>query len=522
MTIMHLVEPNMYQDSVKLMKLSSAVQSIGGVIKASVVMGTEMNKAVLQEIGLLLPEFEGTSANDLIIVVEAEDETAAAKAIGIAAEGLKSHKVAAASSSTGRRIQPKSVSAGAAELPGADLALISVPGPFAALEAMKAMNAGLHVHIFSDNVTIEDEVKIKQMGVRKGLLVMGPDCGTAIIGGVPLAFANVVSRGPIGIVGASGTGIQEATVLIDHLGSGISHAIGTGGRDLSNDVGGLMMQSGIDLLEADPDTKVLLLISKPPGAETARQIAEKVRRCRKPVVLCMIKGEVAGVSAITAATIEDAAYKAVALANDEEPSSMPANYWSDYRQQADRLGTQLNPCQKYLRGLFTGGTLADEAMVLAAQAIGPIFSNIPLKPEWRLEPSGEKNAHTVIDLGDDEFTRGRPHPMIDPTPRNERIVKEFADPGTAVILCDVVTGFGSHPDPAGELAGAVRRARSAYPKNKPVVIAFVCGTDADPQPLNKQTKILEQEDIHVLPSNALAARVAVEIIRIQSLKGGAL
>lgn len=201
---------------------------------------------------------------------------------------------------------------------------------------------------------------------------------------------------------------------------------------------------------------------------------------------------------------------------------MPANYWSDYRQQADRLGTQLNPCQKYLRGLFTGGTLADEAMVLAAQAIGPIFSNIPLKPEWRLEPSGEKNAHTVIDLGDDEFTRGRPHPMIDPTPRNERIVKEFADPGTAVILCDVVTGFGSHPDPAGELAGAVRRARSAYPKNKPVVIAFVCGTDADPQPLNKQTKILEQEDIHVLPSNALAARVAVEIIRIQSLKGGAL
>jgi len=519
MTIMHLVEPNMYQDSVKLMKLSGAVQSISGVVKASVVMGTEMNKSVLSEIGLLLPEFDGTSANDLIIVVEAEDETAAAKAIAVAAEGLKSHKVAA-SSPCGRKSRPKSVSAGAAELPGADLALISVPGPYAALEAMKAMNAGLHVHIFSDNVTLADEVRLKQMGVRKGLLVMGPDCGTAIIGGMPLAFANVVAKGPIGIVGASGTGIQEATVLIDHLGSGISHAIGTGGRDLSNEVGGLMMLSGIDLLEADAATKVLLLISKPPGAETARRITERVRQCRKPVVLCMIKGETAGVAAITAATIEDAAYKAVALANDEEPASMPANYWSDYRQQAGGLVTQLKPCQKYLRGLFTGGTLADEAMVLAVQALGPIFSNIPLKPEWRIGAGGESSAHTVIDLGDDEFTRGRPHPMIDPTPRNERIVKEFADAGTAVILCDVVTGFGSHPDPAGELAGAVRKARAAYPQNNPVVIAFVCGTDADPQPLNKQTKILEQEEIHVLPSNALAARVAVEIIRLQALKGG--
>lgn len=519
MAVQYWLEPNMYQDSVKLMKLSCAMQSVEGVRQASVVMGTEMNKMVLREVGLLLPELAGASAHDLIVIVEAEDDSAASKALAMAQATLKSRSVWT-QAVNGVRPSPKTIAAGVAALTGANLALISVPGSFAAIEAMKALNAGLNVHIFSDNVSLEDEVTLKKMAVRKGLLVMGPDCGTAIIGGTPLAFANVVARGPIGIVGASGTGIQEATVLIDRFGSGVSHAIGTGGRDLSDTVGGLMMLAGIDVLEDDPATKVLLLISKPAGRQTAEKIAARVMTCKKPVVICLMKGEVSVPRAVTAATIEDAAYKAVALANDEEAISIPDNYWGDYLEQALELSGQLQPPQKYLCGLFTGGTLADEAMVVASRTLGPIRSNIPLNPEWVLALGAESRSHTVVDLGDDEFTRGRPHPMIDPTPRNERIIKAFANENTAVILCDVVTGFGSHVDPAGELSRAVSQARSLYPTNNPVVIAFVCGTDADPQPASEQITSLKKVGIFVVPSNALAARLAAEIIQHKALKEG--
>ena len=519
MVIRWLIKSKMYQDSVKLMKLSAEILAQEGVQQASVVMATDMNKDTLREVGMLVPEVEAASPNDLVIVVAADSEEHAQQAVELAEQMLTS---VGGQQKQAQQSLPKTLRSAVESLPGANLALISVPGIYAAAEAQKALNLGLNVHLFSDNVSLEDEVRLKQIGAKKGLLVMGPDCGTAIINGVPLAFANVVARGPIGIVGASGTGIQEATVLIDRLGSGISYAIGTGGRDLSDTVGGIMMLLGIDYLEKDPTTKVILLISKPAGAQTTAKVLDRVKRCQKPVVISLLKGDldmIQAAGAVGASTIEDAVYKAVSLANDEEAVTIPDKYWGDFSEKIASWANGLNQTQKYLRGLFTGGTLADEAMVVIRHIIGDVYSNIRLKPEFKLAHSSISQQHTIIDLGEDEFTRGRPHPMIDPFLRNERLIKEFADPEVAVILCDVVTGFGSHKDPAGELARAVNRARKAYPDNKPVIITFVCGTQADPQPLSEQTKILEQEGIIVLPSNAVAARVAGEIIRLHTERG---
>lgn len=511
MVIKGIVKAKMYQDSVKLMRLSSELNSLEGIVDASVIMATEMNKETLRDVGLLIPEVENATPNDLAIVVRANTEAKAQEAIALA-EKLLTSKVVTISQN--KQTAPRTIGSAVEGLPGANLALISVPGLYAAGEALKALNLGLNVHIFSDNVSLEDEVMLKQAGTQKELLVMGPDCGTAIINGIPLAFANVVSKGPIGIVGASGTGIQEATILIDRLGSGISHAIGTGGRDLSDAVGGLMMLMGIDCLESDEQTKVILLISKPAGEKTTIKIIERIQKCKKPVIICLMKGKLdaARTGATLAATIEDAVYKAVALASDEEPRPIPENYWGSFSEQATSLRKQLKTQQKYIRGLFTGGTLADEAMVVMRSLIGDVYSNIPLNPDFGLENSRFSKKHTIVDLGDDEFTQGKPHPMIDPTPRNERFIQEYADPEVAVLLCDVVTGYGSHANPASELVQALKKARTLYPMNNPVVVAFVCGTPSDPQPLNEQTSILENAGIIVLPSNAAAARFAVQIV----------
>lgn len=514
MAIKCFIKNKMYQDSVKLMKISAEIRKQEGVQQAYVVMATDMNKETLKDIDLLVPEVAGAGPNDIAIVVAADSEEQAEQAMEQAKKVLTGSEM---KQTENKQQAPKTIRSAVEALSGANLALISLPGTYAASESLKALNLGLNVHLFSDNVSIEDEVRLKKTGSKMGLLVMGPDCGTAIINGVPLAFANVVSQGKIGIVGASGTGIQEATVLIDRFGAGISHAIGIGGRDLSDAVGGQMMLLGIDLLEDDPSTEVILLISKPAGPQTTVKILDRVKRCKKPVVVSLLKGDLSDVEkvgAVGASTLEDAAFKAITMINGEKPFTIPSIYWGDFSHQINDMESRLRPQQRYLRGLFTGGTLADEAMVIARGIIGDVFSNIPLKPELQLPSSQNSHKHTVLDLGEDEFTRGRPHPMIDPFPRNERLMKEYADPEVGVILCDVVTGYGSHADPAGELARAVRKAKEANPDNRPVVIAFVCGTEQDPQPLSEQTKALEKEGILVFPSNAEAARVAGRIIKL--------
>jgi succinyl-CoA synthetase alpha subunit len=388
--------------------------------------------------------------------------------------------------------------------------LISTPGDYAASEALKALHLGLNVMLFSDNVSGEDEIALKRYARNHGLMVLGPDCGTAILNGVPLGFANMVKRGAIGVVAASGTGMQQVTCLVDRLGLGISQAIGTGGHDLSREVGGITMLQGVEVLAADKATKVIVLVSKPPAAEVAERVLSAARAARKPVVICFLGVDpktIVGDNLTPVRTLEDAAYVAAALAKGRKPKR-------GQQVKVTKL-PKFRRGQKYVRGLYSGGTFCYEASLLLSEALSPVYSNTPVGNASRLEDVWRSQANTVVDLGDDVFTRGRPHPMIDHRLRNERIASEAADPGTAVILLDIVLGYGSHMAPAEEIVPVISAARKRSTKagRNLVFVGFVCGTDGDPQNLSRQEAVLRDAGMILCRSNAEAVRLAAEIVR---------
>jgi len=500
-----------YYDSVLLMRISQELKKIKGVRDAAVLIATDSNKALLREAGLFTEEIGFATSNDVVVVVDAENEDIVREAIASVDKLLKAgYEMVEESYPT--------LDAALRAMPDANLVVISVPGDFAGWEARKALERGLNVFLFSSGISVEEEVELKKKAVEKGLLMMGPDCGTAIIDGVGLGFANVVERGTIGTVAAAGTGIQEVTSLITRLGSGISQAIGTGGRDLRKEVGGIMMLKGLELLSKDPETKVIVVISKPPDPEVEKKILHFISGCEKPVVVDFIGGdleEVKRAGAIPAFTLEDAASRAVALVKNLDPSTykpfeLPRVEMENMaRKEFERLSEE----QKYVRGLFSGGTLCYEAMILLSKLIGDVHSNIPLRPELRLKNSLTSVVHTCIDMGTEEFVTGRPHPMIDLTPRISRLLKEARDPEVAVILFDLVLGYGANQDPAGVLSPAIKKAKEfANAQGRYLaVVASVCGTERDPQNFHKQRKNLEDAGVVVMPSNAQAARMAALI-----------
>ena len=500
---------NFYRDSVALMQLSSGLAKLQGVRQASAVMASESNLALLREAGLLAGEVDA-GPNDLLIALEGEDEAALAAAEAEAEQALE-RKPAGIQGGGLRREQPRSLEMGLEAMPLANFALISCPGDYAAAEAMKALRLGLHVMLFSDNVAIEDEIALKLYARAHDLMVMGPDCGTAIIGGIPLGFANLTRRGDIGVVAASGTGLQQVTCLIDRLGCGISQAIGAGGHDLSRDVGGVTFLQGLKALTDDADTRVIVLISKPPAPEVAAAVIDVARKSGKPVVVNFLGAEpnfVTGTNLTPARTLEDAALVAAALSRGEA---------------RDRLAVAsptfespvLAPGQSYIRGLYSGGTFCYEASLLLGESLPEVFSNTPVGSAKALDDVWKSRGHTLIDLGDDVFTRGRPHPMIDHRLRNERIAKEARDPKTAAILLDVVIGYGAHADPASEIAPVVREAASEALTSgrRLTVVGFVCGTAADPQSLAAQEAKLREAGVVLAQSNAQAVRIAARIAK---------
>ncbi len=497
---------NFYRDSVALMQLSSRLGKLPGIRQASAIMGSAANRALLREAGLATDEVEA-GPNDLLIAIEA-DSGAALEAAMAEARGSfdrKSNGPAGAA----RREPPHSLEMGLEAMPAANLALISTPGDYAAAEAMKALHLGLNVMLFSDNVALEDEIALKRYAGARGLMVMGPDCGTAILGGIPLGFANVVRRGDIGLVAASGTGLQQVTCLIDQLGHGVSQAIGTGGHDLHQEVGGLTMQQGLDALAGDAGTRVIVLISKPPAPEVAVRVLESARQAGKPVVVNFLGADPKALAAsnlYAAKTLEDAAVTAVALSVGRRPDEVG---FPSSSVDVPRPG----PGQRYVRGLYSGGTFCYEASLLLSEHLAPVYSNTPVGAATPLADVWQSRAHTLIDLGADMFTRGRPHPMIDHRLRNERIAIEARDAETAVLLLDVVLGYGSHPDPAAEMAPAVVAAiaEAARGGRKLAVIGFVCGTEADPQNLKRQQAGLREAGMILTPTNAQAVRVAARI-----------
>ncbi|HEV8110693.1 MAG TPA: acyl-CoA synthetase FdrA [Burkholderiales bacterium] len=491
--------PNLYRDSVSLMQLSAALGKLPGVEQASAVMATPGNLEFLRQAGLVDGDI-APRPNDLLVAVRGKSnaQLEAALAAALAAlndESVKDIRGAAAEAPL------RSLQMALARSPAANLALISVPGDYAAAEAMKALRLGLHVMLFSDNVALADEVALKRYAAGRGLLVMGPDCGTAIIDGMPLGFANAVRRGAIGVVGASGTGTQQVTSLVHRRGAGISHAIGTGGHDLGKDVGGITMLHGLRLLAQDADTKAIVLISKPPSPDIARAVIAAARKAGKPVVINFIGSteDPSGGNLHLSRTLDEAASAAVALARGRKPPRTAISSVKPPKLKFKRG-------QRYIRGLFSGGTFCYEASAL----LGDVWSNAPVDSKRTIEDPWKSREHTLIDLGDDVFTRGRPHPMIDLRLRNDRMLEEAADPQVAVILLDVVLGYGSHPDPAAELVPVLAKIKKK--SGSPVIVASVCGTDEDPQGLERQEAALRDAGVLLTESNASAARLAGAIV----------
>ena len=401
--------------------------------------------------------------------------------------------------------------------PGANVVLISVPGDYAAREARRALRAGRHVMLFSDNVSLADEVALKREAVERGLLMMGPDCGTAIINGMPLGFANAVRRGPIGIVGAAGTGIQEVSSLMHRLGGGVSQAIGTGGRDLSEEVGGLMMRFGIEALAADPATRVIAVVSKPPAAAVAEQVLAALAAAGKPAVVHFVGGPT-----LRAGTPPRAAQGRVAFADSLAGAArlacrlagvpgVPETGAPPEAAKVAALAERLPPGAA-LKALFCGGTTGQEALALLARAGLEVRSNLHKRGPLRVDGVEPVPGHVLLDLGDDVFTRGRPHPMIEPALRNERLAVEMADPAAELLLFDCVIGYGSHADPAGVLAAGLEQARRRSPGREWVAVASVTGTAEDPQGYEAQVGRLADAGVTVETDNRRAARFAAAVL----------
>ena len=488
MVIVNAIRKGFYLDSVALMRISRTIAALPGVEEAGLMIGTPANKEILRDARVLAAAASAAGPGDLVIAVRAADEASAQAALGEAARQLDAPRHSAGAGAAWR---PRTLRSARRQMPDASLALISVPGDFAIAEARKAIRSGLDVMIFSDNVPVADEVELKREARGLGRLVMGPDCGTAIIGGVPLAFANVVPRGDIGIIGASGTGIQEISCLIARAGRGISHAIGTGGRDLKAEVGGITTLMAIDLLDADPATTHIVLVSKPPATEVAKTVLQRIGQSAKRCTVCFLGGDGTGMpgNAIFAGRLDHAAVLA-----------------TGGRLRTGKSDGELLLKRKrgIVRGLYSGGTLCAEAQVVFRAAGVAVASNVPIPGVTGLAGAG---GHTLIDLGDDEFTRGRPHPMIEPAVRDGPLITALLDNSTAVVLLDVVLGYGGHPDPAGHVADVLRQTPTDA-----CILASITGTDGDPQGLALQQRKLTEAGVVLLETNAAAAEAAVALI----------
>ena len=485
-----------YVDSVIQLAASRAMNELDGVDWAAAAMATPANLRTLAEEGFSTDDLG--SASDLFLAVRGRDDDVVQDALSAGADSMFATRTAGGAGPASRA--HRTIGRAVRELPGSNVAVVSVPGEYAALEAHEALTAGLDVLLFSDSVSIPDEVELKERAAGLGRLLMGPGAGTAMLGGVGLGFANVVRPGPVGIVAAAGTGAQEAMSLLDRWGVGVSAVIGLGGRDLSDAVGGTMAKAAIASLRADPDTDVIFLVSKPPAERVARAVLATADGF--PLVAALVGGapdaQVGGRQPTR--TLEGGALAVLDLLGVGRPDVV-----GDLEQRVTQAGESLDAGRTLIRGLFSGGTLCYESLVILGDTVGPVYSNVPLEPSLRVPaPPG---SHICLDLGEEEYTVGRPHPMIDPAARLEMLDEQVADPAVAVVLLDVVLGCGSHEDPASELAPACARAV----QQGVVVVAYVLGTESDPQDYARQREILRRAGCIVTETAARASLAAAAV-----------
>ena len=521
--VRNVVKKNFHRDSVQLLHLSEEAKKIGGIKDAAVVMGTSTNKEILTKLGLLTGEGKAATENDMILAVIADTESAIEKGLQQVEEiVLKPPEI------KGRSYY--SVDAALKAIPDANLAIVSIPGEYARDIVIRLLDKGISVHLFSDHVPPEDELELKQHAKSKGLLVMGPGAGTSLIGGKAIAFANVIKRGKIGIVAAAGTGLQEVSVLLSEAGIGVSEGLGTGGGDVKAKIGGLMMLQSIDALEKNPETSTIVVVSKPPDQNVKLLMLEHItRHTKKQYVTCFLgpenydipadaRSRVKGTKTLHAAFSE--AIRSAEPARQTEIIRKFAPTQGELKSLAEEASKDLNEKQRYIRGLYTGGTLAYETLILLGRMIGDVYSNAPLDSRLKLVDSNQSVKDSIVDLGEEEFTAGRAHPMIDPTIRRMRLVEEAKDPEVAVILMDIMLGYGSHADPAGAMLSAIADAkRMAETDGRALpILAHVCGTEQDPQPLSDQQAKLSKAGVHLFGTNAIMAITGAMIAKRETLK----
>ncbi|MFC2091788.1 acyl-CoA synthetase FdrA [Elusimicrobiota bacterium] len=503
--IKNFIIKNCYRDSVFLMQISNNIHNVPEVNSAALMIGSNANKNILRKSGILTKEGDEAGPGDIIIAVDISSAESF--------NGIKNtiHKMLDSDPVPSQKntVQTASFETALHIMAEANLALISVPGQYAAREAKKALKNNLNVMLFSDNVSLDDEISLKKTALGKNLLFMGPDCGSSIINGTPLGFTNSVSKGNIGIAAAAGTGLQEVTVSISKLGGGISHAIGTGSRDLSLEVGGISTAHAVALLNNDINTDVITIISKPPHPEIADKIIKIAETCSKPVVICFIGSKLDRKKSNTVFftdTLEDTALLSYKISLDISAEIKEQPMSDDYKL-INETRAKLQRPQKHIRGLFTGGTLCTEcAFILSNHGI-KTYSNTQTSSSTLSQSPFDMPGHALIDFGADEFTVGKPHPMIDPSIRNKAILHEASKDEVALLIFDVILGFGSHADPAGSIVKAL-----AGLENKKILIANVCGTDHDPQIYSKQVDILRDKGIITFPTNTQASRFAAKVI----------
>lgn len=505
-----------YYDSVVLMQLQRALSALPGVLDAGVVMGTPANKELLLHSNLLTGEVEQAAPEDLILIVRAQSTQNALDALGKVDELLTARRTR-----QDQGYQPKTLAAATRMAPQADWVLVSVPGRYAATVAREALERGKNVFLYSDNVELEDELSLKKLAGEKGLLMMGPDCGTARIDGVGLGFANRVRRGNIGIVAASGTGLQTVMAAIHRLGGGISQAYGTGGRDLTAEVQAMTSRHCLEKLAEDDATDTIVVVSKPPAASVAQALLAAAARCAKPVVVNFIgyqgmhSADELPARIHFARTLDECAELAVELTNSADNTGQASSKasLSPAPKPAERPIAPAQP-RTCLRGLYSGGTLASEALYILQDRLAGVCSNTPLPGGLHLDNTQDSQGHTVIDLGGDEFTLGRLHPMLDNELRIRRLLQEAAAPQTGLLLLDVVLGDGAHPGPTEELAPAIAEAiaLAAGDGRCLPVVAAVIGTDEDPQGLEKQIERLEEAGAIVFTRHDEAVRAAADLL----------
>lgn len=513
--IQTIIRKNMYQDSIFLMNATQAITELKGVATAVVVMGTDTNKSVLREFGASDADINRAGANDLVLSLDVEREDITNDVTALLDSMISGRN------SVGKGKKTKSYSNLGKALdntPCANMVFISVPGEFASQEAWEALEAGRNVFIFSDNVPLEEEVALKRFAEKHDLWVLGPGCGASLLEGVSVGMMSAVSRGPIGIVGASGSGIHEIASLIDQAGLGITQAIGTGGRDLSQAVGGITMAKGLQWMMRDKDSKVIVLVSKPPHPDVADKILGMVVGCDKPVVVFFLGGDEMRLpeGVYRASTLEDAANKAVCLARGLVPAKedLAARHVSELGAAAGASRARLRAEQKYLRGLFCGGTHCEESILILRDMVPQIHANISFGGSSLLADVKNSKGHSLIDMGDEELTKGKPHPVMEPSVLKDRLFREATDPEVAVVLFDLLLGYGANKDPVATIFKTLEdiRRKLARENRRVELVCTLTGTDRDPQNFGEQKRRLTELGVAVFHSNAQATMYAGLIV----------